>query len=146
MNDDSVERQIQDLDQRAQDVGITLSPELKRDLQEKLAREAQQKTELTVQQQAIGSSEPMHSNQSLSLRREIISPGDNVDKPALQENRTSAEERLQATDSNATVQPYESQVTQPLAVGEHAMIERAETGPEKKDKEIYLADKRLSRL
>jgi hypothetical protein len=89
------------------------------------------------------------TDQPLDLRRENTSRGD----VARAEQRLHSLRRTQpetsgdpsSADSVAS-QAGEPPGLQPPAVGEKANAERAETGPEKKDKEIYLAEKRLSRL
>jgi hypothetical protein len=60
-------------------------------------------------------------------------------KPAVPSLRRTSD--FSGMDRPATPQPTEG--FQPRAFGERGMAERAESGPEKKDKELYLAEKRL---
>jgi hypothetical protein len=172
MSEDRAEQTIKELQEKAEKVGVTLKPETIENIRQKLQREQQQleamkaqgeqandrqseylekRVDLEKQLEDLDDPSLQISEEERQRRREEVKqqieqlkdeyapkPTDGA-KPAVPSLRRTSE--FSGTDRPATPQPTEG--FQPRAFGERGMAERAESGPEKKDKELYLAEKRL---
>jgi hypothetical protein len=140
MSDNTADQKIKHLEELAQKAGAQISPERMQEIRQKLETEQRELAKLDEQAQAKLDA-PKQESERPALRR---------DTPALSD---TADARLQHTEANSAApadtsatSPDEAPGFQPRAYGERAMADRAETGPEKKDKDIYLAENRLSKL
>lgn len=130
MSDETVDQIMTRLEKKNQAAGSPFSPDRMREVRQKLEAEKRELSQLAAQQQKQSDAE------SAQIERRLATP-----------TSGSADERLRRIPADASTSAGGAAPGfQPPAVGERAMDERVESGPEKKDKEIYLAEKRLSRL
>lgn len=128
MSDKSADQTIQELQENFRKQGHELSPETISSLQQKLRAEDALKAKYAAERQA---------QQVLTTDQSPLAP---------QPKELPSLRRLQAADQQTGTTPptdAEIQSVQPHAYTERGKTERAESGPEKKDKELYLAQKRL---
>jgi hypothetical protein len=141
MSDNSADQKVKHLEELAEKAGVQISPERMQEVRQKLEAEQRDLAKLDEQAQAKLDA-PAQENELRSLRRDTAAPEGAADARL---RRLGADATAPA-GADAASQPAEAPSLQPPAVGERAITERAESGQEKKDKEIYLAENRLSKL
>jgi hypothetical protein len=141
MSDNTADQKIKHLEELAQKAGVQLSPERMREVRQKLEGEQRKLANLGEQAQTNPAA-PKQESERPVLRRDTPA----FDAAADARLRQVSADAPAPADDNAASQPDKAPGLQPRAYGERAISERAETGPEKQDKEIYLAENRLSKL
>lgn len=172
MSEDITDRKLRRLENSDQGAEFKNKPELRRKLEQRLQSEEQKLAEppaegeqtpreesdwfkytqrrVELEQQKEQLDDPSipeevrqqkreELNRQIEQLKEEYAPKANDDQPAMPSLRRTNE--LSGAETPAAPQPPEG--FQPRAFGERAMAERAESGPEKKDREVYLAEKRL---
>lgn len=172
MSDNTADRKLRRLEDTTQTREVEIALEARRAVEQRLQRGEQQleaskaqgeqakdreweylekRVDLEKQLEQLDDSSLQISEEERQRRREEVkrqieqlkdeyAPEPSGDaRPAVPSlNRTS-----EFSGAETPTAPRPSEGLQPRAFGERAMAERAESGPEKKDRELYLAEKRL---